>query len=67
MESSFGSQALRAYMERQGMNGTQLAYLLGVDISSVSRLLSGSLIPSLRLAAKIQRYTGIEAVAWITE
>lgn len=49
--------ALKAYMGRRGWNATQLAAFLGVEISTVTRLMQGKRGPSLSMALHIEKKT----------
>lgn len=55
---------LRDWMERACWSQSQVAEYLGVSRPQVSHLVNGTRSPSLRLATRIQRMTGIPVKAW---
>lgn len=54
-----GPERLAAFMEKRGKTQDWLAEQLGVTASYVSLLLAGKRTPSLDIATKIERITGI--------
>ena len=55
---------LASYLLRAKVPQAALARMLGVSPGMVSHILSGRRTPSLVLASKIERLTGIPARAW---
>ena len=49
--------ALKAYMTGRKWNATQLAAFLGVQVSTVTRLMHGARGPSLSMALHIEKKT----------
>ena len=56
---------LREWMDRAGVDHTAVAAQLGVTTAHVSHLVQGSRRPSLLLAVRLQRMTGIPAADWV--
>lgn len=59
-----GAEQLRDWMTRRGFNQVETSVFFGFHESFVSLLLSGTRMPSLDNAVKIERLTGIPVVAW---
>jgi transcriptional regulator with XRE-family HTH domain len=60
---------LQAFITSHGIKQAEFAASIGATQSMVSRLINGAAIPSLSLAAKIERATGgaVPASSWIPE
>ncbi len=60
---------LQAFITLHGIKQAEFAASIGATQSMVSRLINGAAIPSLSLAAKIERATGgaVPASSWIVE
>ena len=60
---------LEEYLENHNVLQAEFAARLGINQSMVSRLANMSAMPSLRLAAKIERETGgeVTALSWVEE
>jgi transcriptional regulator with XRE-family HTH domain len=58
--------ALREWLYQKRETQTWLAEQLGISGSFLSDLLHGKRVPSLRLAARIEKLTGIPAIAFAT-
>lgn len=55
----------RDWMARAGLNQSEVARQLGVQQPQVSHLVMGTRSPSLALAVRIQKLTGIPAADWV--
>ncbi|MFC0281039.1 MULTISPECIES: helix-turn-helix domain-containing protein [Falsigemmobacter] len=57
------------FLEENGLSHRDFARSVSVDPSIVSRLAAGKMIPSLRLAARIERQTrgAIQATSWVKD
>lgn len=62
-----GPDLLRARLSVLGWTQEELASRVGVTPPAVSRVLSGQTTPSLSLAWKLQRETGVPVEAWLVE
>jgi transcriptional regulator with XRE-family HTH domain len=60
-----GAELLKAWMGRMGLNLTQTAAELEMQLPYLSMIASGKRNPGLRAAVKIERRTGIPAEAWL--
>lgn len=60
----FGSELLRDWMDRRGVTLNQMAELLSIDFTFVSKLANGTRRPSLKLAVEIENVTGISIRSW---
>lgn len=58
------SDRLREWMTKERVTQAQFARDIERHDSFVSHLLAGRRLPSLRLAATIERHTGIPSSAW---
>lgn len=67
LASSPAPAKLRAFRGLKDWNQEQLGAELGVEKGWISRIESGDGSPSLELAAKIERLTGIGASEWMEE
>lgn len=58
-----------SFLKRSGLSHRDFAKKVQVDPSIISRLTTGKMTPSLKLAAKIERTTQgeIRATSWINE
>lgn len=64
--ASMNPQArLRDWLSRSGMSVTDLSKLLEMSQPHTSHVLNGGRTPSLVMAARIQRVTGIPAADWV--
>lgn len=59
------AQRLRAWIERSGLQQYEAADLLGMEPTTLSRVLNAVRRPSFEDAGKIEAQTGIQAVAWL--
>lgn len=55
---------LRGWIQLHSLSQADLARELHASEATVSRLLSGERIPSLRMAIRIANLTGIQPTAW---
>lgn len=62
-----GALQLRQWRERSELNGITAAKLLGIDQSLYSKFERGARRPTLELAFKLEKITGIPASAWTVE
>ncbi len=60
-----GSQQLRQWIDRRGVNQREAAGLLGLNEVVLSQLLSGKRQPGLANAIRIERVTGISVESWL--
>lgn len=60
-------ERLVEWMEENGHDGASAAELFEVVPTYVSMLRKGRVTPSLKLAARIEKVTGIECSAWMAE
>lgn len=60
-------ERLVEWMEQEGHDGASAAELFGVVSTYVSMLRKGRVTPSLKLATRIEKLTGIECSAWMDE
>lgn len=60
------SDDLRRWLTRRGWTALELSIELGVSRQRVYQLLDGQ-TPSLAMAAKLERLTGIPAASWAKE
>ena len=58
--------ALRAYLQAAKLSQSAFARQLGIQRSHLSMILSGTRTPSLELAARIERETGVPAVSLVS-
>ncbi len=58
---------LTEYRKLRGLSQSKFAALVGVDQSVLSRVETGSIVPSLRLAIEIERETGgaVPVNSWV--
>lgn len=57
---------LRRWISTAGLNYAALADILKISVPHLSRLITGGRMPSLELAMRIEKLTGIPAESWIT-
>ncbi len=57
-------QTLFQFMTAEKMTQRQLAARLDLSVSYINELLRGSKVPSLHLALRIQRETGVPVDSW---
>lgn len=60
-----GPEQLKDWMRRRGVNQSEAAELLGLDIPFMSLLVNGKRTPGLTNAIAIERQTGIPVEAWL--
>jgi hypothetical protein len=60
-------ERLVEWMENNGHDGPSAAELFEVVPTYISMLRNGRVTPSLKLATRIEKLTGIECSAWMAE
>lgn len=55
---------LREYIKRTKLKQFEIAHLIGINNTHLSKIMSGQRRPGLDTAALIERRTGIPAVSW---
>ena len=60
---------LTAYLEAANITQSDIARTVGIDRSVMSRIVNGTVTPSLRVAVAIERATGgaVPASSWVAQ
>jgi transcriptional regulator with XRE-family HTH domain len=64
MAKAKGSELLREWREKEGINQTEAAEMLGIWNVQLSRYENARIRPSIGTAIKIQKVCGIPVTAW---
>ena len=69
MGISAGMEHLQAYLLRVNLRQSEFAALVGSTQATISKLVNGSVQPSLDLAVRIERVTAgaVPATSWVPE
>jgi DNA-binding XRE family transcriptional regulator len=65
MHASMGAQLLSRHLEETGRTRTDLARSVGCHQTTIGRICSGEVVPSIEVATAIQRETQIPIESWI--
>lgn len=58
-------ERLAVYLRQHNLSGNAASKIFDCVPSYISMLVSGKAVPGLELAARIERITGIECIAWV--
>lgn len=62
-----GVERLRRWIDRSQLSQTEAAAIIGIDMTVLSRILSGERRPGLKMAVRIAKKTGIPVEVWLDD